>query len=78
MPESGIIDCSARHDKNFPLSSIVGVKLNIDVVTFPSDDIWENKIYFVNNRRNIIPTTIIYIHTTQYTHVIQTIPLYKY
>lgn len=45
MPESGIDDCSARQDKNFPLSSILGVKLNIDVVMLPSDDFW--KINFI-------------------------------
>lgn len=36
IPESGIDDCSARHDKNFPLSSIVGVKVKMEVVVLPS------------------------------------------
>lgn len=38
-PESGIDVCSARHDKYFPRSSMVGVKLNTDCVTLPSVEI---------------------------------------
>lgn len=31
-PESGISGCSARHDRYLPLSSMVGVKVSVDVV----------------------------------------------
>lgn len=40
VPESGIDVCSARHDKYFPRSSMVGVKLNTDCVTLPSVEIY--------------------------------------
>lgn len=36
-PESGINGCSPRQDKYLPLSSIVGVNFNMEIVVLPSE-----------------------------------------
>lgn len=48
-PESGILTCSARQERNLPLSSMVGTKVNTDVVVLPSEFVWNLEWNIINS-----------------------------